>query len=169
VIFEANEQALAGRIELRREVSEAGWGAILAVQARYERRVRNALSVPIVARVSGLTTGLSAELARSVSSRTLLLGTLALASYSANSSFPAPNTLGSIYRTYILGEYDLSARKAIPWLGAVGARWKASAKTLVWALLSSERVAPTDKFGPTGLGPNGSRSVVSVIAGVTLK
>jgi hypothetical protein len=168
VIFDATERVLTWHTELRRNLGDGSWGAVFAADLRYEHRVRDALTIPIAATVTGLTTGFSVELSRAVSSRLALLGTLAAASYSANSAYPAPNTLGPTYRNWLLGEFDLGARKAKPWLLALGTAWRASPATSVWGLGQLERVAG-DRIGPTGLGPLGSRHMLSVAAGVTLR
>jgi len=107
-------------------------------------------------------------MSRTISSHWTVLGALAAASYSANSAFPTPGTLGPTYRKWLFGEYDLGARNAVPWLVALGADVRAGPSTSVWTLLRLER-ATGERVGPTGLGPLGSRRTLSVAAGVTLR
>ena len=111
---------------------------------------------------------MSVEVGRAFSARVFATATLGYASYSANSSFPAPTALGPVYRTYVLPEYDLASRPAQPWLGAVGVRWTVGPRTSLWIRATGERLSPT-RPGPTSFGPEGSRSVLGVSTGVTLR
>lgn len=168
VMFQAAERAASALAELRVLPDTVGWSVVVGVQVRWEYRLRDALTVPIAAHVTGLTEGVSVEVGRAVSPRVFATATLGFASYSANSSFPAPTALGTVYRTYILPEYDLASRAAQPWLGGVAVQWKVGPRTSLWVSATGERVSPT-KEGPTSFGPRGSRSVVGVTVGVTLR
>lgn len=168
VMFEAAERVASTSVELRVLPDTVGWSLVVGVQVRWEYRLRDALTVPIAAHVTGLTEGVSVELGRTISPRVFATATLGLASYSANSSFPSPAALGPVYRTYMLPEYDLASRPALPWLGALAIQWKVGPRTAVWIKATGERVAPT-KQGPTSFGPEGSRSVVGASVGVTLR
>lgn len=167
VIFRAAERAVWSSAEVRVLPDTVGWALVVGVQVRWEYRLRDALTVPIAAEVTGLSNGVSVEVGRVFSPRVFATATLASASYSANSSFPAHTALGPVYRTYVLPEYDLASRPASPWLGAVGVRWTVGPATSLWMRATGERVAPT-RSGPTSFGPEGSRSTVSVSGGVTL-
>jgi hypothetical protein len=168
VIFRAAERAFLGSAEVRVQPDTVGWAFVVGVQVRWEYRLRDALTVPIAAEVTGLTTGVSVEVGRVFSPRLFATATLAYAGYSANSSFPAPTALGPVYRTYVLPEYDLASRPAHPMLGAVGVRWTVGPRTSLWFTGTAERVS-TSKPGPTSFGPVGSRSVVGATVGVTLR
>ena len=168
VMFQAAERAASMSAELRVLPDTVGWSLVVGVQIRWEYRLRDALTVPIAAHVTGLTEGVSVELGRTVSPRVFATATLGFASYSANSSFPSPTALGPVYRTYILPEYDLASRGALPWLGGVAVQWKVGPRTSLWVSATGERVSPT-KQGPTSFGPKGSRSMLGVSAGVTLR
>lgn len=168
VIFQAREHALATAAELRVLPDTVGWALVVGVQVLWEHRLRDALTVPAAAKVTGLTNSVSVEIGRAFSPNLFATATLGFAYYSANSSFPAPTALGPIYRTYVLPEYDLASRPAQPWLGAVGVRWTVSPRTSLWIKATGERVSPT-RPGPTSFGPGGSRSVVGATAGVTLR
>jgi len=168
VMFQAAESALLASAELRVLPDTVGWALAVGVQVRLEHRLRDALTVPVTAEVTGLTNGVSVEVGRAFSPRVFASATLGYASYSANSSFPAPTALGPAYRAYVLPEYDLASRPAQPWLGAVGVRWAVSPRTSLWLRATGERVSPT-RPGPTSFGPEGSRSVVGAAVGVTLR
>jgi len=56
---------------------------------------------------------------------------------------------GPVYRTYVLPEFDLAARKSHPVLGALGVRWRLGRTTSLWAVARGERVSPTEDLGPT--------------------
>ena len=169
VIFQATERGLVGSAEFRIVPDSVGWALVIGVNVSSERRLRNDLSVTTGTRVNGLSTGVAIEIGRAVSPRTFLTATAALASYSANSTLPGPTVLGAIYRTYTLPELDLASRDARPWLGALGGRWRASPTTSLWVVLRGERLAPVGAVGPTAFGPTGTRTAVSVAAGVTIK
>jgi hypothetical protein len=168
VMFQAAERAASASAELRVLPDTVGWSLVVGLHVRWEYRLRDALTVPIAAHVTGLTEGVSFELGRSFSPRVLASATLGFASYSANSSFPSPTALGAVYRTYVLPEYDLASRPAQPLLGAVAVQWKVSPRTSLWMRATGERASPT-KQGPTSFGPEGSRSVVGASVGVTLR
>ena len=168
VMFQAAERAASTSAELRVLPDTVGWSLVVGVQVRWEYRLRDALTVPIAAHVTGLTNGVSVEVGRAISPRVFATATLGFASYSANSSFPSPTALGPVYRAYILPEYDLASRPAQPWLGAVAVQWKVSPKTSLWIRATGKRVAPT-KPGLTSYGPSGSRSVIDATVGVTLQ
>jgi uncharacterized protein DUF6850 len=166
VIFRAAERAFVGTAELRVLPDTAGWSLVVGVQVRLEHRLRDALTVPIAAEVTGLTSGVSVEVGRALSRRLFATATVGFASYSANSSFPSP-ALGPVYRSYLLPEYDLASRPAQSWLGAIGVRWMAGPQTSLWIRATGEVVSPS-KPGPTSFGPDGSRSTIGTAAGVTL-
>lgn len=168
VIFRAAERAASAAAELRILPDTVGWALVVGVQVRWEHRLRDAVTVPVAAEVTGLTNGLSVEVGRALSPGVFAAVTLGYASYSANSSFPDPTALGSVYRIYVLPEYDLASRPAQPWLGAVGVQWTVGPGTSLWMRATGERVSPTRR-GPTSFGPSGSRSVVSATVGVTLR
>jgi hypothetical protein len=167
VIFQASEDAFLGTAEVRVQPDTVGLALAVGVQVRLEHRVRNALTVPIAGQVTGLTEGVSLELGWVFSPKLFLGATLASAVYSANSAFPKPLALGEVYRDYWFGDFDLAARTSEPWLGALAARWTASARTSLWISLTGETLStPTTSFSATGA--NGSRTALGATAGVTL-
>jgi hypothetical protein len=168
-IFEATERELAGRAELRVAPDTTGWGLAVGVNVRSERRLRNDLAVTLGSRVNAMSVGLDVEIARALSPSALITASLAVANYSANSALPAPSALGTIYRTWHLPELDLASRQARPILGAVGGRWRVSSRSSLWMVLRGERLAPAGSVDPTPFGPEGSRTAVSVAAGVTVR
>jgi hypothetical protein len=168
VIFQAVERAVVTSADLRVLPDTGGWALVVGVQVRWEHRLRDALTVPIAAEITGLTSGVSVEVGRVLSPRVFATATIGSASYSANSSFPSPTALGPVYRAYVLPEYDLASRPAQLWMGAVGVRWTVSPGTSLWMRATGERVSPT-RPGPTSFGPSGSRSVVGATIGVTLR
>lgn len=167
VIFRAAEREIVGSAEIHVLPERLRWGFAVGLQVRWEHRKRDALTVPIAAEVTGLTNSVTVHLGKRLSDRMFVSATVGSASYSANSSFPAPGALGPVYRTYQLPEYDLASRSAQPWFGALSLRWAAGPRTSLWIVATGERVSPT-KPGPTSFGPEGSRSVVSMTLGVSL-
>lgn len=168
VIFQAAERAVSGSAELRVLPDTVGWALVVGVQVNLEHRLRDALTVPVAAKVTGLINSVGVEVGRVFSPGLFASATVGSAGYSSNSSFPAPTALGPVYRTYVLPEYDLASRPAQPWLGAVGVRWTVGPRTSLWMKAVGERVSPT-RQGPTSFGPEGSRSVVGATVGVTLR
>lgn len=168
VIFRAAEQAAVGSAELRLLPDTLGWALVFGVQVRWEHRLREALTVPIAADVTGLTTGASVEVGRAFSPRLFASATVGSARYSSDSSFPSPVVFGPVYRAYVLPEYDLLSRPAQPWMGAVGVRWLVGPRTSLWMRAVGERVSPL-REGPTAFGPEGARKVLGATVGVTLR
>ena len=168
VIFRANESAIVGSAEIRALPDSTRLAVAIGLQVRWEHRLRDALTVPIAGEVTGLTNSVTIQLGRQLSSRLFGTATLGTASYSANSSYPAPSALGPIYQTYVLPEYDLASRPAHPWLGALGLRWTVSARTSLWLTATGQRVSPSKPGLTASFGPDGSRSVINISAGVRL-
>jgi len=168
VIFSANESAILGSGELRVLPDSTRLAVAVGLQVRWEHRRRDALTVPIAGEVTGLTNSVTIQLGRQLSSRLFGTATLGTANYSANSSYPAPGTLGPTYQTYGLPEYDLASRPAHPLLGAIGVRWTASARTSLWFTATGQRVAPSKEGLTSAFGPTGSRSLVTASFGVRL-
>ena len=168
VIFRANESAIVGSAEVRVLPDSTRLAVAIGLQVRWEHRLRDALTVPIAAEVTGLTNSVTLQLGRQLSSRLFGTAILGTAGYSANSSYPDPNALSPIYRTYELPEYDLASRPAHPWLGAIGFRWTASARTSLWLTATAQRVSPSKPGITASYGPDGSRSIIDISAGVRL-
>ena len=168
VIFRANESAIVGSAEVRVLPDSSHLAVAIGLQVRWEHRQRDALTVPIAAEVTGLTNSVTIVLGRQLSSRLFGTATLGTAGYSANSSYPAPYALGSIYQTYELPEYDLASRPAHPWLGAIGLRWTASPRTSLWLTAAAQHVSPSKEGLTASFGPRGSRSFVDLSVGVKL-
>ncbi len=168
VIFIARESAVTGSAEFRLLPDSLQWALTLGLQVRWEHRVRDALTIPIEAKVTGLTNSVSVELGHYLAPGWFAAATLGLGGYSANSSYPAPSSLGATYQTYLLGEYDLASRPARPWLGAVGLRWSVNPRTSLWFTATGRHVSPTKEGLTASYGPTGARSVVDVSVGVRL-
>jgi len=168
VIFRANESAIVGSAEVRVLPDSTRLALAIGLQVRWEHRLRDALTVPIAAEVTGLTNSVTVQLGRQLSSRLFGTATLGTANYSANSSYPAPSTLGPTYQTYELPEYDLASRPAHPLLGAIGVRWTASERTSLWFTATGQRVSPSKEGLTSAFGPTGSRSLVTASFGVRL-
>jgi hypothetical protein len=168
VIFRANESTIVGSAEVRVLPDSTRLAVVVGLQVRWEHRLRDALTVPIAAEVTGLTNSVTIRLGRQLSSRLFGTATLGTGSYSANSSYPAPTALGPIYRTYILPEYDLASRPAHPWLGDIGLRWTVSPRTSLWFAATGQHVSPSKEGLTASFGPEGSRSVVTASFGVRL-
>ena len=167
-IFSANESAVVGSAEVRVLPDSNRLAVVIGLQVRWEHRLREALTVPIAAEVTGLTNSVTLQLGRQLSSRLFGTATLGTAGYSANSSYPAPSALGATYQTYILPEYDLASRPANPWLGDIGLRWTVSPRTTLWFNASGQHVSPSKEGLTAAFGPTGSRSVVTASVGVSL-
>lgn len=168
VIFRANESAIVGSAEVRVLPDSTHLAVAVGLQVRWEHRLRDALTVPIAAEVTGLTNSVTVQLGRQLSSRLFGTATLGTASYSANSSYPTPGSLGPTYQTYELPEYDLASRPAHPLLGDVGLRWTVSPRTALWFTAAGQHVSPSKEGLTAAFGPTGSRSVVTVSFGVRL-
>jgi hypothetical protein len=168
VIFSANESAIVGSAEVQVLPDSTRLAVAVGLQVRWEHRRRDALTVPIAADVTGLTNSVTVQLGRQLSSRLFGTATFGTANYSANSSYPAPGTLGPTYQNYGLPEYDLASRPAHPLLGAIGLRWTASARTSLWFTATGQRVSPSKEGLTSAFGPTGSRSVVTASFGVRL-
>jgi len=168
VIFQATEREWTSSAELRLLPDTRGWALMAGIQVRWETRLRDALTVPIAARITALTNSVVVEAGRALSGTLLASGTAGYAYYSSSAAFPAPTALGQIYRTYILPEYDLASRPAQAWLAAINLRWAANARTWLWTEVSAEQVAPA-RPGPTSFGPEGSRRTLLAAAGVTIR
>ncbi|PYP55242.1 MAG: hypothetical protein DMD40_13945 [Gemmatimonadetes bacterium] len=168
VIFRATERAIVGSAEIRVLPDSSRLALAIGLQVRLEHRLRDALTVPIAAEVTGLTNSVTVQLGRQLSTRLFGTATLGTASYSANSRYPAPYALGSIYRTYELPEYDLASRPAHPLLGAIGLRWTASPRTSLWLTAAGQHVSPSKEGLTASFGPSGSRSFVDLSVGVKL-
>jgi hypothetical protein len=167
-VFRARERALIGSTELRVALDSTHWGLVVAARVGHENRVREDLTDSLSTRISSLTIGVSVELARSLSTRVSMTGTLAYANYSATSAYPAPGVLGQTYRTIILPELDFMARQSRPYQGALGLRWRTRPGTFLWVVVRGDRLVPVGN-NPTPFGPNGSRSTISATVGVTMQ
>jgi hypothetical protein len=167
VIFQAAERALTVSAEVRVLPDTTGWAVAVGAQVRLEHRLRNALTVPVAAEVTGLTEGVTLELGRAFSPRLFATATIGSAYYSANSSIPNPAAMGPSYTAYVSPDYDLASRPAQAWLGALGVRWTASPRTSLWIRATAQTVSPT-KAGIT-FGPEGSRTALGATGGVTLR
>jgi hypothetical protein len=168
VMFRANESAIVGSAEVRVLPDSTRLAVAIGVQVRWEHRLRNAVTVPIAAKVTGLTNSVTIQLGRQLSPRLFGTATIGTASYSANSSYPAPGSLGPTYQTYELPEYDLASRPAHPLLGDIGLRWTVSARTSLWFTAAGQHVSPSKEGLTASFGPTGSRSVVTASFGVRL-
>jgi uncharacterized protein DUF6850 len=168
VIFRADESAIVGSAEVRVLPDSTRLAVAIGLQARWAHRLRDALTVPIAAEVTGLTNSVTIQLGRQLSSRLFGTATLGTASYSANSSYPAPGSLGPTYQTYELPEYDLASRPAHPLLGDIGLRWTVNARTSLWFTAAGQHVSPSKEGLTAAFGPTGSRSVVTASFGVRL-
>ena len=168
VIFRANESAIVGSAEVRVLPDSTRLAVVIGLQVRWEHRLRDALTVPIAAEVTGLTNSVTVQLGHQLSPRVFGTATLGTASYSANSSYPAPGGLGATYQTYELPEYDLASRPAHPLLADIGVRWTVSGRTSLWFTASGQHVSPSKEGLTASFGPKGSRSIVSASFGVRL-
>jgi hypothetical protein len=168
VIFHAAEREWTSSAELRLQPDTTGWALMAGVEVRWETRLRDALTVPVAARITAVTNSVVVEVGRALSRRLFAAGTGGYAYYSSSAAFPAPTALGPMYRTYILPEYDVASRPAQSWLGAVSLRWAANAKTHLWTTAGAEQAAPV-RPGPTSFGPDGSRSTLFAAAGVSIR
>lgn len=168
VIFTANESAVLASAEIRVLPDTLRWALVIGLATRWEHRLRDDITVPIAGEVTGLTNSVSIELGKYLSPQWFFTMRLGVAGYSANSSYPAPSSIGATYQTYILPEYDLASRPAQPRLGAIGLRWAVSPRTAVWFTATGQRVSPTQQGLTASFGPTGSRSLVTASVGVRL-
>lgn len=165
-IFRADERATSVRAEWRAHGDSLSWSFVTGLHAMLEHRVRDALTIPIAAAQTGLTTVLSVEAGRHLTRRLFMTGTVATGHYSASSSVPAPFAMGPTYRQYVLPEYDLLSRPARPMLLGVALRWASGADSWLWVKGSNTHVSTLEEPA-TSFGADGSRTALALAVGVT--
>jgi hypothetical protein len=168
-VFTARESGFDSEAELRLLPSPGAWEGRLAMGLAREARTRSDSITRVQTVVTSITPSLSVELGRTVGARAFVgIGGL-YSHYGPTSTLPRPGSLNATFRTYVVPEYAVYSTPANLWAVSVLGRWQVSGRAALWVSSGVGRLSPTVRPSPPYPRPDGSRSAVSLVAGVTVR
>lgn len=167
-VFAARESRFAEEAELRLVPANWSWEGRLALGLTREGRTRSDSVARVDTSVTAITPSLAVELGRPIGGRGFAAVGAGYAHYGPTSTLPKPGSLNAVFRTYVVPEYAVySARAGVLAFSVLG-RLHLGASTAAWRSGRVERLKPTDRPASPYARPAGSRSSVSLVAGISV-
>lgn len=167
-VFTARESEFKVEAELRLLPAVGAWEGRVGVGLVREAMTRSDSIARVGTIVTSFTPSIAMELGHPLGERAAVALGAGYAHYGPTSTLPRPGSLNAVFRTYVVPEYAVYSSRANVLTFSTLGRYRVSGSTAVWVSARMERVSPTDRPASPYTRPDGSRSTVNLVAGVTV-